>query len=164
VAHDVGDAVGDLDRGERKAASRVEDRKTREEAIGVDRAFEKPFLFCNDGAGAGLAARRGDGEDGSHRERLLRKCFSSIEIPYVTRVGNTCGDRLCRVDGASAAHGEDEVYAVFATQLDSLVDEAEARVRLDAAELVESKAGGCKLLPYQRKKARAFGALPTEVQ
>ena len=95
----------------------------------------------DDGIRAALTARRCDGQDGAHRQGLF-DIFAAVEIPEVTLVHHACGNRLGGIDGAAAAHGQNEVHALPAADFNALVHQAASGVRLHAAQFQPCDAFG----------------------
>src|SRR5208282_2043484 len=74
-------------------------------------------------------------------KRGRRRALAEVEVPDVGLRRGAHGDRLGRVDRAAAADRQHEAETLRLAQADSFIDQAEARVRLDAAEFHPFDAG-----------------------
>ena len=73
-------------------------------------------------------------------------------------------DGLGRVDGGSAAHREDKVYPLGLAQFDPLVDQAQPRVGLHAAQADERDPLRLQRSLYTIQQAGLFSALAAVMQ
>ena len=112
--HDVGEhirgAAGGLIGGEGAGVPGVHDGEHGTVDVAFDVApFQVLPLQGDDGGVGGLAAGGGQGQHHAHGHGLFRRLFG-VEVPEVPVVGHAHADGLGGVDGAAAAHGQDEVH------------------------------------------------------
>ena len=143
--HDVGEhvrgAAGGLVSGEGTGVPGVHDGENGAVDVAFDIAPLQIFsLQGNDAGVGGLAAGGGQGQHHAHGQGLLRRLFGE-EVPEIAVVGHAHADGLGGVDGAAAAHRQNEVHALPAAQVDALVHLAAAGVGLDTAQLHPGDAG-----------------------
>ena len=94
---------------------RVHDCKSGAAEVIAVAAFD-PSVFLGDDRGiAHLAAGGGNGQDNADGEAVGRLALIVIKIPYIALIHRSITDCLCRVDGASASNGQDEINALFFT-------------------------------------------------
>ena len=134
MAHHVGHAVGDLVFGQGEEQLRVHDGDQRPQVWAAVAILALAFLVGDDGVSAGLAACRGNREDDSHRQRLPDGQPLLINLPDIPLVVHAHGDGLGGVDGAAAAHRQDQVNLFLPAQRDALVHQGQPGVGLDAAQ------------------------------
>ena len=139
VRHHVDDAARGLVVRQGVGQLRVEDGEDRPETLRAGALLLARVLVGDDGVRAALAPRGRDGEDGADRKGV-RRLRAGVEIPDVAVILDAHRDGLGGVDDATAADGEDETDALLPAELYALLDEAEARVGLDAGELGDGDA------------------------
>ena len=134
VHHHVGHAGGRLVGRQGERAAGVHDGKLRAREVVRVAELHVAVLVGDDRRLAHLAAGGGDGQHTGHGQHLRRRGFAKIEVPDVALVGYAVADALGRVDDAAATDGEQEVDALLAAQLDTLLSQRQTRIGHHAAE------------------------------
>ena len=134
VHHDVRAAAGRLVVRQGHGQFRVHDRELRPAVVAAVAALHQALFLRDHGAVAHFAARRRDGQDDAQGQAGRGLALVIIEIPHVAVVGHAVADGLRAVDGAAAAHGQQEVYAFLFAQFNAFVHQAQVRVRHRTAQ------------------------------
>ena len=90
----------------------------------------------------GFAPGGGDGEQGNHRQALLRGGFAAEEVPDFPRIRCAGGDGFGRVDHAAPAYGQQAFEVFAANQVDAGFHRGKARVGVDVSQFPVVDAGG----------------------
>ena len=135
VAHHVRHAIGDLVFRQGEEEFGVHDAQKRPQARAAVAVLELLGFVGDHGVAACFAAGRRDGQDGRHGQHLLDGLALLVDLPDVPVVKHAHRDGLGRIDGAPAAHGEDQVDVLLPAQRDALVHQREPGVGHHAAQL-----------------------------
>ena len=141
VGNDIGDAAGGLEGGKALGEDRVHNGELRADAVGLRGGLLEGLLIGDDGVGGTLAAGSGDGQHHADGQGGLRG-LAGEKVPEVPVVGDAHGDGLGGVDDAAAADGQEEVDLLLPRHGDAVINQAAARIRLDAAEFDGTQAFG----------------------
>ena len=159
VGHDVRDAAGRLISGQAFREGRVQHGEARPEAVGFRAVLLQRFLVGDDGIRGAFAAGGGNGQDGAHRQSLLRH-LPGEKVPEIAVIGYADGDGLGGIDDAAAAHGQNEVDLFPAAEVDALIDKAAAGIGLHAPQLHGIQVFFLQAGHDPVQQAGAFGGLP----
>ncbi len=132
--HDVGAAACGLIIRQSHGKIRVHDSELGTAEIGVIATLLHALFLGDNGRITHLAAGCRQSEDDADGEAGLRLTLLRIEVPDIAFVGNAITHGLGRIDGTSAADGEDEVNAFLLAELDAFVDQAKTGIGNRAAE------------------------------
>ena len=126
--HDVGGSSSRLIGWQRKSALGVHDGKLTTAEVAVHATLQHSLVVGDHTARRHLRARSRDGEHHANGQARLRNSFSVPEIPHVALIPYAIADGLCRVDHATATHGENEVHLLLLTERNTLLHLREKRI------------------------------------
>ena len=141
----------------------VHDRELGAAVIGVAALLDAQLLVGDHAAVAHLGAGGCDGEHHADGRAARGLADARVEVPGIAAAGEAVADGLGGIDDRAAAHGEDEVHALGARELEALVDEREARVGHNAAQLDVGKARLVEGGTHAVDKSRAHSRLPAKM-
>ena len=166
VCHHVGNAAGRLEgrKGERQLG--IHDGKHGAQHLGrAQTDLDEALAARDDGIARALATGGGNGEHHAHLEGTLHGDVKAVEIPEVAVVAHAGGYGLGGVDDRTAAHGQQEVDVLAASQTDALIHLVVERIGLHAAQRDASQASLEKLVGQLPEQAAAHHvALPVDHQ
>ena len=164
MAHHVADAVGHLVFRQSEIKLRIHNAEHRTKNHVSVGQLQLRLLIGDNGSVAGFAAGGGQSQNGGNRQGSLDRLAGCEEIPHVAVIGHAHGDGLSGINDASSAYGQNKADAFPAAELNTLMDQGQPGIRLNASQFHKGNARFPQGGGYPVVEAAFFDASPAVVE